>query len=620
MFLFDIPDLTRNEKIQLYEFWATRYHNQSLAPITMSPTQKPEGGYGAWDATMFAKYVNQKSKSNPEIKKLLDPYKELPHNENHPVTKIFKEREASLTKQRESAVSADKERLDLQMKAEKSSYTAWVSHEMYKHSEGLLAIHVKQALDKKHEAFSALINYDKQHNHPLTDPNRNLEKDGPTVDERRDWMLNRTASNTQKYGTRERTFDATNDQEQAILGMMQERFLSPEQQAEFNRKAPARTESLIPQGLQNKIDQRKEIDRLTETQRVNGVAVGSDWMEKVPPSNIDKERLRSLSVLQESRQIAKVSLDQTQSATVGHAPAVRSAFQNNIPEHVTKLRKNLANSIEQRDRAQSAGQVAENMVASRIPTQTGSNPVQAPKSPVLGVREQAMVDAIQKRNSETEDFVIQHSQKSPLRLQAEKMAAPYAKKVEQGNADIFETKMANPDYVHKRLLSEKHNAQNNRTPQNVQKNVPTSTFMQRLSSQVNSFRQSIKQEFTDIRKASTKVTEDTIDKIRSILPANPYQAQRTAPPRTSNLLKWPNLPANPFEAQRNAHKNTQTNNPTQVRRQQNTQQNTQEQSRAAQTQKVAQNIQQQPVRKMIGPEDIKNFKVHRESQSQSHQH
>lgn len=511
--------LTRTERKLLSDFWAVRYHNQSLAPVTMSVADdngqiRNEGGYGSWDADSFSKYVTQVSKQSQKLQGILLDTRENPESPNHPVTKIFLERQEALKKERTNSISADRERLDLQLRSEKASWQSWAAQEKNNIFPGAFDRDVKKYDREKNAAFGELYQYDKSFNHPLTDPDRNLQKDPPTFGERRDWLLHRNAINQEKYGNRERSFDINNDREQNALGMTPKNWLNEQEQIDRDRIAPQRSGSILPKQLSAIVDQRKEIDKMLATERNSqGQAVHNDW-EKSLPKRHEIDQKRTLDHKQEEKIFAQVSANQSTpmvsvadaSRSHNSAPAlikpekVKTQFHKNMANY----RNNLKDNIQKIERQPTVGQELSNAIVAQRPRnalkeqrlekeeQDKQNIVFEQQRKDQDAREAVLLKKAHELR-EMKNFAI--PEKSPERKEAEKIALYYKQKVDAGTANIHETKMSNPNYVQKMQLLQKNK------PKTL--NEKTQDFVQ---DKVNWFKEAVKNDQQSLNATREKLT------------------------------------------------------------------------------------------------------------------
>ena len=172
------PDYwTLEEKNQLFNFWRERY---SRVIINMSPSGKPAGGIGFFDA----------ERHSLRFKTYRPTY-----NENHQVNLDFKRRREDLLKEQEISQPADKLRLELLLNVEYQAWEWWKIKNVYKIKEHDPLYFINKTKEKifyheslYKEAFAQLIEYDRMHNFAVADPNRDFKKDPMTIVEYRQWL------------------------------------------------------------------------------------------------------------------------------------------------------------------------------------------------------------------------------------------------------------------------------------------------------------------------------------------------------------------------------------------------------------------------------------------------
>lgn len=172
------PDYwTLEEKNQLFNFWRERY---SRVIINMSPSGKPAGGIGFFDA----------ERHSLRFKTYRPTY-----NENHQVNLDFKRRRDELLKEQEISQPADKLRLELLLNVEYQAWEWWKIKNVYKIKQHDPLYFINKTKEKifyheslYKEAFAQLIEYDRMHNFAVADPNRDFKKDPMTIVEYRQWL------------------------------------------------------------------------------------------------------------------------------------------------------------------------------------------------------------------------------------------------------------------------------------------------------------------------------------------------------------------------------------------------------------------------------------------------
>lgn len=271
--LFDLPDYLPAERNEARHFWYTRYHHHAENPVRMSPTGQPEGGFGMWDASVHARKLMAQSLTDKSLAVDLRDFAEAPESSLHPVSAAYLQRRQGLERERQLSCGADKERLDLLLRAEARAYQNWTAQEHFQSTPCNPAAGrtLERTEREKDQAFTALFDYDRRHGHPLTDPNRNLAKDPPDVSERRAWLVDR--ENLAK-GTARR-FDRDNEAELQGLGMQPQAWMDAQAQKEFARIAPRHSGKVVPTSLEQEVARRQKFDQATQTHRnPRGAAVG----------------------------------------------------------------------------------------------------------------------------------------------------------------------------------------------------------------------------------------------------------------------------------------------------------------------------------------------------------
>lgn len=172
------PDYwVKEEKEELFNFWRERYFNNA---VYLSPSKDVCGGVGLFDAFLFS--LHHKSERNVS-------------DELHPVNKSFKLRQESLIKQKTISQEADRKRLQLLMIAEKSGLEWWQNKIIYQltgkepdYLEEIYNAYVESFELIYKDSLAQLIEYDREYGNPLSDPNRNLEKQPISLLEYRRWL------------------------------------------------------------------------------------------------------------------------------------------------------------------------------------------------------------------------------------------------------------------------------------------------------------------------------------------------------------------------------------------------------------------------------------------------
>lgn len=172
------PDFwTKEEKDNLFNFWRERYFDNV---VYLSPTRDVCGGNGFFDALLL-------SLTNSSERNVTDVL--------HPVNKAYKIRKENLIQQKTISQEADRKRIQLLLVAEEKSLEFWQVKNIYgpqpKDPDYLSNFY--QSYIEKYEylykdALSQLIEYDKEHSHPLADPNRDIYTKPVTVFEYKKWL------------------------------------------------------------------------------------------------------------------------------------------------------------------------------------------------------------------------------------------------------------------------------------------------------------------------------------------------------------------------------------------------------------------------------------------------
>lgn len=256
----NIQQLNKKQIDELQDFWIDRYHQQAERPVTMSPTGQVEGGYGLWNASLHMKELVRQGEKDPSLKKDLIKYAKTPYSPEHPVTKQYLERLNFMEEQYKKSPSVDKDRLGLQIRAEKKGYEVFISNQRHLLGKRPGLDDKKQQLKNEFSvAMKDVYSYDRKHNHPITDPDRNLRKDPPTLDERRAWMVDRQANFKDGISFNDRVIDTNNNNELAGLGLIQKRFMTQTQLNNAEREAPARQDTIVPEYLRNQFSREQQL-------------------------------------------------------------------------------------------------------------------------------------------------------------------------------------------------------------------------------------------------------------------------------------------------------------------------------------------------------------------------
>lgn len=172
------PDYwTKEERELLFKFWRERY---SKTIINMSPTGKPSGGLGFFDA----EWQSYKYKTFKPV-----------YIDSHVVNENYNKRRNSLLKEQKESQPADRYRIQLLLEAEKKSWEWWKQVNLFKAKSGDLTKFIEFSQDRNlffemsyKEAFSQLIEYDRECGFALADPDRDLKKNPLTIIEYRNWL------------------------------------------------------------------------------------------------------------------------------------------------------------------------------------------------------------------------------------------------------------------------------------------------------------------------------------------------------------------------------------------------------------------------------------------------
>lgn len=175
------PDYwTSDERSQLFDFWRDRYGRH---PLNLSPSGSLAGGVGFFDAGMQS--VRFRTSLHPS-------------DSNHPLTQEFQRRRAHLEAERETSQAADRHRLQLLLVAEQTAWEWWKVFETYRPRlfDGPILRQQSSERIQRHEAIykdalAQLIEHDREHGHPLADPDRDWTNAPPTSYERRRWLTRR---------------------------------------------------------------------------------------------------------------------------------------------------------------------------------------------------------------------------------------------------------------------------------------------------------------------------------------------------------------------------------------------------------------------------------------------
>lgn len=484
-------------------FWYQRYHEQSQNPVTMSATGQKEGGYGAWDAEQYAKDLKLRAHNDPKLANELKTHRDAAASPDHPVSKMYAQRRQDMQEQRRASCTADRERIDLMLKAESKGYSAWLTKESFgnRTQEPAVKHLVKKAEQDKAAAFSGLYKYDRAHSHPLTDPNRDLKKDPPDMSERRAWLVDREGSH--KFGQpRARKFDSQNEKELASLGMMPKRWMDAEQQKENERKAPPHSGKNIPLKLEEKVNQRREIDRMTGTQRgADGKPVGRDWAQELRPKTTSEKSKAITSFRREQMDITKGATQQN-SPMVADTRAINgknsvAVSRSLMPERLAARREAAAKQAPQLERKITPGQQSYREQVAKVQEKATPAPAQkAPQQPIsrgVVTNKDRPVALKQPSAQPTPQKSV-----SKDRAYAERVAQRYGQMHEGKNESIRVAKLSNPDYMQRTLAIRKNTPKPPSQAQRVSSRPVNASpknpsFLSKVQMRTNDFKKSMGQ-------------------------------------------------------------------------------------------------------------------------------
>ena len=451
MTLFHLSGYTNTERENVRSFWHERYHSQAERPVTMSPDRQQEGGYGAWDAGIYARDLKYKALNDKKLAQTLDLFKETPEWNEHPVSREYLKRRADLIEERRKSCGADKDRLDLQMNAEAKGYKAWMTKEHFGHRQQEPS--AKRLLDEaernKDQAFTELYRYDRKHSHPLTDPNRNLAKDPPDVSERRKWMIEREAMDKYGVARQPRRFDDRNDTEMAGLGMMPKNWMDEQQLKQANRQAPVHSGKVVPERMERSVAQRQEVDRLTGTRRnLEGQAIGRDWSHDLRQKTTDEKRQATTSFRKEQIEVATRSNRQgTESVADTRASQDKIALVQRPAALGDLLAARRANAVAEAPKEERRMTLGQQIYKARMDRETE----QAAPKPQQNKDQPKVAQATPAKPA------VEH-QAPPVskeRAHAERVSERFGR-MHQNSDSIRVAKMSSPDHMQKVLEIRKH--------------------------------------------------------------------------------------------------------------------------------------------------------------------
>lgn len=257
------------EKEELFTFWRNKYFYNK---INISLSDEPCGGNGYFDSEL-ASYDNITTQRS-----VVD--------ELHPINIAYNVRKNELEDELQESQEEDQFRILLLLQAEKASYDYWKYKNIYNINSNY-PNHIKKIIQSKIEnllfifkdTFAQLMEYDRENNNPITDPDRDLFKTPPTVFEYRRWL---TRGN--------RIVDMYSKEEKLLKKMWLETR---------NKDIPVYKESFLPTYLEKKHFENKELDIAKGIERnTSGFSVknNNDTGIKIkPPVPLILSRLSSIA-------------------------------------------------------------------------------------------------------------------------------------------------------------------------------------------------------------------------------------------------------------------------------------------------------------------------------------
>lgn len=175
------------ERKVLFDFWRTRYYKTE---VYLSPSKKPAGGVGFFDADL----KNEEFKTSRTVA-----------DESHPVIRAYQERRMALLDEFGLSQEEDKFRIQLLLQAEEKSLLWWKIKTLYQPRENDIPYAIPIMKEKIHraeaiykDALGQLIEYDREHGHPLADPDRDIIDHPVTNFEYRRWLTRKGRSLLEK--------------------------------------------------------------------------------------------------------------------------------------------------------------------------------------------------------------------------------------------------------------------------------------------------------------------------------------------------------------------------------------------------------------------------------------
>lgn len=175
-------------RTRLLNEWRIHYYENN---INMSPIDNMyQGGQGYFDSQIY--YSSLDSNNLKDLS---------PTDENHPVNIAFQKRQKELEIEFNNSVQADKERLINLIEVEKDAHDYWQKNELLlkvlgedengnlypKELVDEIRFEAKLSEENFRCSMEDLINYDVAYNHPLSYPNRDLNKFPVADKERQEW-------------------------------------------------------------------------------------------------------------------------------------------------------------------------------------------------------------------------------------------------------------------------------------------------------------------------------------------------------------------------------------------------------------------------------------------------
>lgn len=535
MSLFNVPGYTQKERQSVRDFWFERYHEQAENPVKMSPSGQLEGGYGLWDASQYAKQVLRQAATDDRLAEDLFLLKDVPEAFDHPVTAAYRQRKTDMEKERTDSCGADRDRLDLMMKAENKAYNDWVTKEHFQHQPqnkpGVWHA-LENAREDKDRAFSDLYEYDKRHKHPLTDPERDLAKEPPHLVERRAWMWDRN-SIEKGYIRDTRRLDPDNEQELGGLGMMPARWMTEEQRQELERAEPKVSGQFTPSRIANAVKERQDAEQKKEEQRVKqeradrlAEARREEPAKEAPtpalpdlverPEGVKTVQARSTGVPEASQATTAAQAPEALAETMAEAPG---AAKNTRPKPQELKPKVVASNRPKPvplKGAQDNNQNSETAVSTQQGQDRNALPFSVDLAANLAARrakdaEQAPVVQRQVSTGQAMHAARQAQETvTPERQHAERVAERFEKKHAQSGKPEH-ARMANPAQAQKAVavrnsLPKLSKEAKQVASQPIQAKPGTPSFLEGVQSRLSSFRKAVGQKW-DQAMSNVKFTE-----------------------------------------------------------------------------------------------------------------